>query len=131
MTYRFEQVSGGFRYNLLKRCLHEVGIEPIGCHDEGEETVVIFDRELTEYENKKLQFLMKDNPTFPPKRSNHIFRIVDIGEWIDYFNKATGIEFHLYCNHLEDIDVLELHTNDHLTWGQVQNVRTQYSKLML
>lgn len=130
MQYSYPKISGGYRYNLLKRCLHEVGIEPIGCGDVGEETVLQFDRGLTTSEQFCLDVLMRHNPTFPPA-SKTVFKIVDIGEKLDWFNKQTGIEFTLYCTGDGVIDILELHTSEVLTQSEIEHVIQVFSQMIV
>ena len=79
-TYYYPQVStDGYRWNMLQRCLYEVGLEPIGSGDVGTQTYLEFSRDLTAAEKTKLDTLMSDNPTFPPSGGGG-FIIKDIYE---------------------------------------------------
>lgn len=106
-----------------------MGVEPVGCHDQEDNTVLIFDRELSEQEKQRLDSLMNNDPTFPPK-SKTIFRIVDIGEKLDWFNEQCGIGLRLFCSGNERTDVLELHTEQELTEEQKQKVKQVFSNLI-
>jgi hypothetical protein len=129
MQYEFPLVIGGYRYNLLKRCLHEVGIEPLGCGDVAGKTVLNFARNLTALEQEKLCNLMDNRPTYPPV-SETVFKILDIGEFLDYFVQVCGIKFTLYCSGEERTNYLELHCNRQLNDEEINKVKATYASLI-
>jgi hypothetical protein len=123
--YSFPKVSGGYRWNLLKRCLYEIGLEPTACHDSENTTVLIFSRALTAKEENALEVLMQDNPCMPPK-STTVFKIADIGEFIEAFNQQCGMNLKLFCSE----NNLELHTDTQLTPEEKSKVVDTYKSLI-
>lgn len=83
-TYPYPKVSSGYRWNLLKRCLNEVGLEPTCVSDVNEETWLEFSRSLTTIEKTALDTLMAGDPQNPPTTGVKIV-IKDI--WEDGFEK--------------------------------------------
>jgi hypothetical protein len=64
--YTYPKVTSGYRWNLLKRCLWEVGIEPTCIGDRDIITYLQFDRDLTTTEKTTLDTIMSGDPQNPP-----------------------------------------------------------------
>jgi hypothetical protein len=133
-TYYYPQVQGGYRWNLLQRCLHEVGIEPMGISDVGEQTVIQFSRELTALEKTKLDTLMADNPTFPPSTGVGLI-IKDIWENFEAFKadcQLPGLRiFYTAAQPGGAIDQIYLWHPTTLNTQQKNRVKTAYSNLFI
>lgn len=135
MTYIYPQVAIGFRWNLLQRIKNEVGIEPMGLSDVGNQTLINFDRELTKQEKGILDSVMSYLPTFPPKTTNTVFKIEDIWEKLIKFNIQTGVEFNLYYSESVSgsgkFDQIELHAPKQLTDLEKAKVKEEFGKLIV
>jgi|SRR6185369_1298227 len=133
MKYLYPQVHGGFRWNMLKRCLNEIGIEPVSSGDVGSETYLEFVRELSTQEKSLLDALMADNPTYPPTGTLR-FKVVDLWEKLQQFNQSSGSNFKIYYNESVPgsgkIDSIELHSSSPLTTTQKSKVKTAYANLI-
>lgn len=64
--YNFPKITTGYRWNLLKRCLWEIGVEPICIGDDSQGTYLQFDRNLTLAEEATLNTIMSGDPQNPP-----------------------------------------------------------------
>lgn len=134
MDYIFPQVVGGYRWNLLKRCLHEVGIEPSCVSDVGEKTIVQFDRALSDAEVEALDALMNDNPTYPPSNSGTVLTVDDIWEQFSAFKQNAGVDLKMYFSEKDpgsgNINQIELHSTEVLTQEQKDSIKTAYANLI-
>jgi hypothetical protein len=135
MDYYYPKVSGGYRWNMLKRCLWEVGIEPIGSGDIGEQTCLTFDRELTTTEKTKLDNLMADNPTFPPSSGVTVV-IRDLWEEFEGFKTACGLpDLRIFFVEATTgsgiVNRIKLWHPTPLTATQKTNVKTAYQNLWI
>lgn len=90
MTYYYPLVTTGYRWNLLKRCLWEIGIEPVCIADSGEQTFLEFSRELEAEEKFILDGIMLDNPQHPPSGGDAV-TIVDVWEEFEQFKQVCGL----------------------------------------
>lgn len=135
MTYTYPLVTGGYRWNMLKRCLYEVGLEPINSGDAGEQTYLTFERELTAAEKTALDTLMADNPTYPPTAGvSAQFLVDDIWEKFLQFRTACGLpNLKLYYTESVPgsgkIDSIVLQHPTPLTNTQKTSVRDAYRNL--
>jgi len=137
-AYKFNQITGGYRYNIFERCLLEVGIFPDSIYDiyENERyvTYIQFNRELTELELNALTTLMNNNPQFPPTSNNTVFYIKDIVASFAQFEADFGIGLKLYYSETITgsgiIDRLELHASKVLTAQEKNKLRGLYSGLI-
>lgn len=134
MDYDYQQVSGGYRWNMLQRIFNEVGIEPIGSGDVDDRTVLTFSRPLTDTEKQKLDTLMASNPTFPPSTGGTIFVVRDVWNQKTLIEDAMGATYKLYYSESVigsgDIDQVELHFDQVLTSTQCDKVISEYGKLI-
>lgn len=135
VTYKYPKVSGGYRWNMLKRCLYEVGIEPVNTSDIGEETWLQFSRELTASEQAALNTLMTSNPTYPPGNDVTIVKIQDIWEKFEAFKSACGLpNLKLYYSESipgsGNIDTIEIHNPTPLSNSQKNILKGAYSALL-
>lgn len=136
--YIYNQVAkDGYRWNILQRCLNEVGIEPINCFDTQIDgilkTILSFSRELTIAEKTNLDTLMANNPTLPPTTGGTIFKIDDIWEKLANFRSTTGIQWKLYFSQSVangPIDTIELHAGQTLTTPQKNQTRNAFAALI-
>lgn len=135
MTYYYPKVQGGYRWNMLKRCLWEVGIEPIATSDIGEQTVLTFSRELTVAEKTALDTLMADNPTLPPSTGVRV-TIRDLWEDFEGFKVACGLP-NLKIFFVENVsgsgavDRIQLWHPTPLTNTEKNRVKTAYNNLWI
>lgn len=90
MEYGFPIVTSGYRWNLLKRCQYEVGLEPTCISDVGEQTVIAFERELTAQELSALSALMEDSPQNPPNGMEQIL-IKDLDSCFEQLKADSGL----------------------------------------
>ena len=135
VEYRYAQVNGGYRWNLMERCRNEVGVNPIMAGDVAGFTVVTFDRELTAVEKTKLDALMNDNPTFPPNVLNSTkFIIRDVWNQRATIQTAMGLTYMVYYSESTPgngvIDQIELHFASTLTTAQRNKIISEYAKLI-
>lgn len=134
MQYSYPKVEGGFRWNALKRCLNEIGIEPVSMCDVEESTFLSFDRELTAGEKSRLDALMQDDPQHP-KKGETVMKIIDIWEQFDEFRKDVGLpELRLYYSETVPgsgvVDQIELQHPTPLTQEQTERVKQAYISLI-
>ena len=133
MTYYYPKVQGGYRWNLIKRCLHKVGIEPVNTSDIEDQTCIEFDRDLSDEEKTNLDALMLDNPTKPPASTCRV-KIQDIWEKLAQFNANTGLNIKIYYSESNPgsgvIDTIELHTDTPLTLAQKTKITNGYGNLL-
>src|SRR3990172_3646540 len=134
VEYRYAQVSGGYRWNLMERCRNEVGVNPIMAGDVAGVTVVAFDRELTITEKAKLDALMNNNPTFPPNFPGSKFIIRDVWNQKATIQAAMGFPYTVYYSESTPgsgvVDQIELHFASILTAAQRNKIVSEYSKLI-
>jgi hypothetical protein len=134
MQYTYPKVSGGFRWNALKRCLNEIGIEPVSMCDVEESTFFQFDRELTVEEKSGLDALMQDDPQHP-KKGETVLKIVDIWERFDDFKRHAGLpELRLYYSETVEgsglVDQIELQHPTPLSSEQIESIKQAYISLI-
>jgi hypothetical protein len=137
MRYQYQQVQGGYRWNMLQRCLNEVGVEPIGSGDiqiDGNMvTYLEFSRDLTDTEKTALDTLMASNPTLPPTGTARV-KIKDIYERLPDFIAASGLNIKLYYSESTlgsgKVDTIELHTASPLTSTQKNKIQTAFAGLL-
>jgi hypothetical protein len=138
MEYKYPQVTGGYRWNMVQRILNEVGLKPTMTGDvpEGDtmKTVVSFNRALTENEKAVLDTVMASNPTLPPANSGTVLKIKDIWNKLNDFKTATGQEFKLYYSESVlgsgNVDQIELHASKTFTTQERNKVLAEYAKLI-
>jgi hypothetical protein len=135
MTYYYPIVTGGYRWNMLRRCLLQVGLEPIAIGDAGEQTYLTFSRELTQGEQSNLDTLMADNPTFPPSTGVRVL-IRDLWEEWDQFKVACGLPnlqifYHESTTGSGKVDRIQLWHPTPLTQAQKDTVRNTYRNLWI
>jgi hypothetical protein len=135
MTYSYTQVSGGYRWNMMRRCLLEVGIEPISIADSDGQTHLTFSRELTTEEVANLTTLMADNPTFPPSTGVRVL-IRDLWEEWDAFKVACGLPdlqifYHESTTGSGKVDRIQLWHPTPLSTAQKNAVQTAYRNLWI
>lgn len=129
MNYSYPLVLTGFRWNLLKRCLYEIGIEPIGISDVGKETVLTFSRKLTLLEKDKLDTLMDNDPQNPPSYGTHLY-VVDIQENLSIY-PGLRLFFTESIKNSRSFDRLCFWHPDKLTQEQKDRIKQAYFNLYL
>lgn len=136
MNYRYPQVQGGYRWNMLQRIAHAVGLEPVGTSDvqvdSQWETCLTFSRELTEAEKAALDAVMADNPTFPPSSPTR-FVVRDVWNQRNAIAAAIGVPYRIfYSQSVEggEVDQVELHFDRPLTEAEKGRVRDTYARLI-
>jgi hypothetical protein len=134
MQYTYPKVTGGFRWNALKRCLNEIGIEPISMCDVEGTTFLQFDRKLTAEEKSGLDALMQDDPQYP-KKGHTVLKIVDIWEQFDEFKKNAGLpDLRLYYSETVEgsglVDQIELQHPTPLSSEQIEQIKQAYISLI-
>ena len=83
--------SKGYGWHLLYKCFLKVGKWPASVNTTDSETVVMFDRELTDSETAILNDIMKDpEKVLDPIEGAAIFEIKDLYETLDEFNAEAG-----------------------------------------
>lgn len=134
MEYKYTQVSGGYRWNMVQRIFQVVGIKPTMTGDVEGFTVVNFDRELTPQEKLLLDNLMLDNPTHPPSIPGSKFIIRDIWSQKAAFETAVGLPYRVYYSESipgsGNVDQIEIHFDTNLTTTQRNKVISEYGKLI-
>lgn len=136
MKYYYPKItSGGYRWNLLKKCLWEIGIEPIGISDVGEQTILEFSRELTQEEKSLLNDIMANDPQNPPSYGERLF-VKDIQEDISDIKNETGLtKLRLFFTESVkgsgNVDRLCFWHPTPLTQVQKNKLRTAYTNLFL
>lgn len=88
--YSYPKVQNGYRWNLLKRCLYEIGIEPTCIGDMGDTTFLQFGRELLPNEKKILDSIMNNDPQ-NPNPSWDMVVVKDLEAVIEEVRKETGL----------------------------------------
>lgn len=88
--YFFPQVTTGYRWNLLKRCLYEMGVEPLSICDMNDQTVLEFHDELDAFQKDALEEIMKTDPQNANPEWDFV-ELLDIEAVIDMFREQTGI----------------------------------------
>ena len=135
MEYKYPQIdrTTGYAWNIRKRCLNEIGIEPTGTGDSSGFTFLNFSRELTPTEKTALDALMASNPSVPPANTCRI-KIGDMWNKLAQFNASSGANFKLYYSQSVpgsgNVDTLELHTDTPLTNQQKTKVQDAYKNLL-
>jgi hypothetical protein len=134
MEYKYPQVSGGYRWNMVQRILQTVGIKPTMTGDSSGFTVINFDRELTAPEKTLLDGVMADNPTQPPTLTGTKFVIKDIWSQKATIGTAMGATYRVYYSESVlgsgDINQIEIHFDTNLTTTQRNKVLTAYANLI-
>lgn len=140
MTYQYPQVTSGYRWNILQRCINEVGVEPTNLSDISISdvwyTVVEFSRELTAQEKSNLDTLMVSNPGYPPTEpANTVYQILDIWETRGEFSTKLGnLQFNIYYNEsvpgVSGFDRIQLHFKKALGSAEKNKVKDEHSKLL-
>lgn len=133
-TYWYPQVSGGYRWNMLQRCVYQVGLEPINTGDANGQTYLTFSRALTTTEKANLDALMADNPTFPPSTGVGLI-IKDIYEnWASFKADTQLPNLQLFYSQSTSggaVDQIYLWNPTALTTAQKNRVKTAYSNLFV
>jgi len=134
MIYYYPKIEWGYRWNLLQRCLHEVGLEPNLVGDTANETYLRFERELTSQEKVNLDALMANNPQFPPNTKGTVFKIIDVWNRRSEITQAMGLEYKVFYTESVpgsgDVDQIELHFSKTLSTQERNRVTNEYSKLI-
>jgi len=136
MTYRYPQVNGGYRWNMLQRIEQEVGIAPSGTSDiqvdETWHTCIMFNRQLTESEKISLDALIENSPTFPPSSPTR-FLVKDVWNQREAIAEAIGIPYRIFYSQSipgGEVDQVELHFDRVLTDQEKVKVREEYASLI-
>lgn len=90
MQYNYPKITTGYRWNLLKRCLWEIGIEPASIGDMGEQTFLQFSRDLTAQEKTLLDTIMSGDPQNPPSTGVRMI-VRDMWEDLEVLKTACGL----------------------------------------
>lgn len=134
MEYKYPQVSGGYRWNMMQRIEETVGLRPNMTGDVEGSTIVAFSRELTAPEKTLLDALMADNPTNPPSTAGTKFVIRDIWSQKAAFETAIGFPYRVYYSESVpgsgNVDQIEIHFDSTLTTQQRNKVIAEYGKLI-
>lgn len=134
MEYKYPQVSGGYRWNMMQRIEETVGIRPTMTGDVEGATVVAFSRELTTEEKALLDTLMASDPTNPPTTGGTKFVIRDIWSQKSVFETAIGLPYRVYYSESTpgsgNVDQIEIHFDSTLTTAQRNKVISEYGKLI-
>lgn len=134
MEYKYAQVSGGYRWNMMQRIEQTVGLKPTMTGDVAGFTVVNFSRELTSQEKTALDTLMASDPTNPPTTGGTKFVIRDIWNQKSVFEQAIGLTYRVYYSESVpgsgNVDQIEIHFDSNLTTQQRNKVLTEYAKLI-
>jgi len=135
VTYNYPSVgNGGYRWNILQRVFNTIGIEPAGLGDIGDQTVLQFERPLTEEEKVALDAVMANNPTYPPATTNTVFSLLDVWNRRQEIATELGLPYDLYYNESVqgsgDIDTIEIHFKKELTTEEIQRVYDNYPRLL-
>lgn len=94
--YSYPIVTTGYRWNLLKRCLWEIGIEPTCIGDMSDQTYLQFSRDLSANEKSILDTIMSGDAQNPPSTGVRL-TIKDLwggtnsGENFEAFRTACGL----------------------------------------
>lgn len=133
MEYKYTQVTGGYRWNMVQRIQEVVGIRPNMTGDVGGFTVVNFSRELTPQEKTLLDGVMADNPTLPPTTGGSKFVIKDVFNQKSLIQTAMGFNYSVYYSSSQGsnvIDQIEIHFPSTLTTIQINKILSEYGKLI-
>lgn len=133
-AYYYPLVVGGYRWNILQRCTSEVGVTPNDISDLGDQTVMGFARDLTTVEKTKLDTLMADQPSFPPKGGGG-FIIKDIWENFAKFKTDANLpNLQLYYSQSTGtgtVDQVYLWNPAPLTNSNKNNIKTAFNNLIV
>lgn len=134
MEYKYPQVSGGYRWNMMQRIQESVGLRPNMTGDVEGFTVVAFSRELTPQEKTALDAVMANNPTQPPTPTGSRFVIRDVWNDKSAIETAMGFPYRVYYSESVpdsgNIDQIELHFDSTLTTQQRNKIVSEYAKLI-
>ena len=132
--YAYPRFTEGFRWNVHQRTEFEVGLRCVGVSDNGLETVVHFDRELTAPEKSLLDTLMASSPTQPPPASGSRFIIRDIYDQRSTIGTAMGFTYRLYYSESVpgsgNVDQIEIHFDEALSTPQRNRVLSEFAKII-
>jgi hypothetical protein len=136
VNYRYPQVQGGYRWNMLQRIEASLGFEPVATSDVQFDAVwqtcLTFDRALTDEEKAALDAVMADNPTFPPSSPTR-FVVRDLFDQRDAIGAAIGCPYRVYYSQSTPdgpVDQVELHFSAVLTDAEKARVIEEYAKLI-
>lgn len=132
--YNYPKVTNGFRWNLLQRCLHEIGMEP-GVGDMGDDTFIVFPRELTAAEKTILDNIMANDPQNPPPTGVRV-NIKDIFETFNELKATVNLpNLRIYCTEAVpgsgQVNRITLWHPAPLTNTQKNAIKTAYANLFL
>lgn len=133
--YIYPQVASvGYRWNMLKRITLEVGVEPVAIGDSDGKTFVTFREPLNDVQLERLNILMADDPTLPPKKAGTRFIVKDVQNFQNEIEAEMGLMFLLYYTESQPgsgvVDQLELIFNKELTKAEEKRVMEAYAKLI-
>lgn len=130
---------GGYRFNVIQRCISEVGITPLWVGDLGYNdslaTVVAFASQLSAGQISLLDTLMTSNPQYPPSPgTNTRYIIKDIYEFFEQFKIDVGVDLKIYYSETVPgsgkIDRIEIIANKTMTAQEKNRLRNSYSGLI-
>lgn len=138
ITYTYNHIVGGYRWNILQRIIVTIGIEPLGIGDtmvgESMKTFVQFSTALSPANKSTLDTIMADNPQYPPSTSNTIGLITDIWNERAAFQTAIGLTYTIYYDESVrgsgNVNQIKLHFNKSLTNTEKNKVKSEYAKLI-
>jgi len=134
MKYFYEQVKGGYRWNMLQRILNTIGIEPIGSGDVGGKTYLEFEKELTKEQKIVVDEIMADNPTYPPKPKGSVYIVRDLWNDRDAIGQEMGCPYEVYYSESElgsgNINQVELHFLKEINPTEDTKISVEYSNLI-
>lgn len=141
VQYNFPKITTGYRWNLLKRCLWEIGVEPTCIGDDSNGTFVQFDRSLTTTEEATLNTIMSGDPQNPPSTGvrlsiRDLWGGTNAGENFDAFKIACNLP-NLRIFYTEStpgsgvVDRICLWHPTSLTNTQKNTIKTQFANLYI
>lgn len=133
-TYYYPKVVTGYRWNLLKRCLYEIGVEPSCIGDMEEQTYLQFENGLTEEQKSTLDNIMINDPQ-NPNPSWQGAEIKDLEAVLDEVRQSTGVNLMVfYVESVKDsgiYDRIKLCSKESLTDEQKAKVEAAYNNLFV
>jgi hypothetical protein len=137
IKYYYNQVQGGYRWNMLQRVFNTIGMEPTGSGDIEINNVIYtyleFSKSLTLEEEASVAAIMADNPTYPPSTTNSVATILDVWDNREMLKDAFGLDFEIYYTENNpgsgDIDRIKFVFKKQLSQEEKNKVKLEYSNL--
>jgi hypothetical protein len=134
MQYNYPKVTNGYRWNLLKRCLYEIGIEPECVGDMGDQTFLTFSRELDDRELHTLDGIMSNDPQNQNPLWDSVI-IKDLEAVIEEVREETGILLMPFYTESEKgsgvYNLISLCSKETFTDKQKETIRNAYHNLFV